>query len=338
MPFLVRNAEISDLPFLCKLARKEPLLSLPPDPADLTRIILKSLESFSSPAPPEDATYVFVLEDLTTFEIIGESLVYGKYASPQHPYCYFNILEKTYADSDLDKTMTHKVLRLELDPEPFSMTGGLVLDSRYRGHSDKLGSVIALTRFTYMGMFPERFQTMVLSEVAEPRDENGGDPFWDAVGKKLTGLSFEEHIECVRQKNFRSINKLFPPNDIFCCFLSPDLWPSKNRIRQDVGHFACHIIEKIGFRYLNRAHLNGGPIFGAQLSNISIVRNGALYRADISENFRMNCSAFIGSMNENKFRGGKFSCSIESQTVFLPKTVFHSLALRKGQKVFVSLV
>jgi arginine N-succinyltransferase len=338
MHFLVRSVEISDQSSLYNLARNETLLSLPPDADAITGLIQKSTESFSTETPLKDAQYVFVLENLENNEIIGESMVYATYGCPEHPYYYFNILERTYTDPDLKKSVTHQVLQMEADTEPFSMTGGLVLDRRYRGHPDKLGTVIALTRFMYMGMFPSRFQERVISEVAEPLDETGREPFWEAVGKKLTGLTFEEYISCIRQKNMSFIEKLFPKSDIFCCLLSPELWPSKNRVRKDVGQFACHIIEKIGFEYLNKAHLNGGPIYGVRLSDISIVRNGSFYRTDICKDKQTNRSAFIGSMNNNRFAGGKFPCCVESEKVFLPEDVCHLLALRKEQPVFVCLV
>lgn len=338
MPFRVRNADFNDLQSLYRLAQQASLISLPPDPEALMHILRKSQESFSNRIGPENAEYVFVLEDTTTHEIIGESLVHAQYASPEQPYYYFSIIEKTFVDVELEKTITHPVLRLEVEKSPFSLTGGLILDRRYQGHPKKLGSLIALTRFVYMGMFPDRFHKQVLSEVVAPLDENGGNPFWDAVGNKLTGLSFEEFLALNRLKKTAFIGNLFPSDDIYRCFLAPDLWPSRERVRKGVGHFARHIIETIGFQYLNRAHLHGGPILGAMLENINVIKKGAFYRIDSCEESCFPIEAFLGSMKKNRFFGGKFPCAIDSQTVFLPEFVFSLLELKKGERLYVSPV
>ncbi|MBI5592727.1 MAG: arginine N-succinyltransferase [Deltaproteobacteria bacterium] len=338
MPFRVRSADFDDLQFLYRLAQQASLISLPPDPEALMHILRKSHESFSNLNDPENAEYVFVLEDTTTQEIIGESLVYAQYASSEHPYYYFSVIEKIFTDVELGKTITHPVLRLEAEKSPFSLTGGLILDNRYRGHPKKLGNLIALTRFVYMGMFPERFHKQVLSEVVAPLDENGGNPFWEAVGSKLTGLSFEEFLALNRQKKTTFIGNLFPSDDIYLCFLTPDLWPSRERVRKGVGHFARHIIETVGFQYLNRAHLHGGPILGANLENINVIKKGAFYRTDIRNESSLPIEAFLGSIKKNRFYGGKFPCAIESQTVFLPEFAFRLLCLEKEEEVFVSPV
>ena len=336
MSFRVRNAGMNDLQSLYRLALQAPLVSLPPDTEALIHILRKSQESFSSRIDPENAEYVFVLEDTTTQEVIGESLVYAQYASSEHPYYYFSRIEKTFADAEMGKTITHPVLRLEVETVPFSLTGGLILDCRYRGHPKKLGSLIALTRFVYMGMFPERFHEHVLSEVVAPLDENGGNPFWDAVGNKLTGLCFEEFLTLSRLKKTAFIGNLFPPDDIYLCFLEPELWPSRERVRKGVGHFARHIIETAGFQYLNRAHLHGGPILGSNLKDIKIIKKGAFYRADFCKESSLPIEAYVGSMKKNRFYGGKFPCAIESQTVLLPEFVFKLLDLEKEAEIFVS--
>ncbi|MFH0996511.1 MAG: arginine N-succinyltransferase [Pseudomonadota bacterium] len=338
MPFRVRNADFTDLESLYRLAQQASLISLPPDPETLMNILRKSHESFSNRIDPENAEYVFVLEDTTTREIIGESLVYAQYASSEHPYYYFSIIEKTFTDVELGKTITHPVLRLEAERSPFSLTGGLILDRRYQGHPEKLGSLIALTRFVYMGMFPERFHKQVLSEVVAPLDENGGNPFWDAVGNKLTGLSFEEFLSLNRRKKTTFIGNLFPSDDIYLCFLAPDLWPSRERVRKGVGHFARHIIETAGFHYLDRAHLHGGPILGAGLANIKVIKRGAFYRTDRFKDSSLPIEAYLGLMKNNRFFGGKYPCAIESQTVFLPEFVFSLLELKKGAEIYVSPV
>lgn len=340
--FIVRNVEEKDLSDLYGLARQSSLVSLPPDRSILKNLIQSSLRSFSGQMPRENAVYVFVLEDRHKKKVIGESLVHSSCASETRPYYYFQIVEKTKNDPRLNIEITHQALRLSSETGGVSMCGGLILDREYQSRPEKLGSVIALTRFLYMGMFKDRFNPEVLSEVVAPLSETGSNPFWDAVGKPFTGMDFDRFLELNRRGEMGFAGRLFPKEDIYFCLLAPAVRPSEDRLRENVGRPAKHIIEKVGFRYLKRIHFHGGPILGVNLEEIRLIRKGDFLTAAVRDlpgklpgpNPEM---AFVGAARYNRFTGGHFPVIIRNKTVYLTAPVLESLDIQANETVFVCL-
>ena len=119
-------------------------------------------------------------------------------------------------------------MSLSSETSGISMCGGLILDREFHSHPEKLGSVIALTRFLYMGMFKEQFNPKVLSEVVAPLSKNNCNPFWDAVGQPFTGIDFDHFMELNRQGNMNFAGQLFPEEDIYLCLLTNLFGPRKN--------------------------------------------------------------------------------------------------------------
>ena len=88
MSFLVRSVETDDYPDLCHLAEQTSLFHLPPNKEYIKKLIRKSIESFGDRNPPNDAVYLFVLEDIKKKKVIGTSQIIACYASKKKPYYY----------------------------------------------------------------------------------------------------------------------------------------------------------------------------------------------------------------------------------------------------------
>jgi arginine N-succinyltransferase len=334
MRFLIRSAEASDLPHLFRLAGQAPLLNLPPDKAVIGRKIEMSLRSFAAHSPPMGAEYVFVLEDLLSHQVIGTSLIIAHYASEECPHFYLDILPQTGAEGRASHGLRGECLKLRSDTGGISAVGGLVLDVNHRGQ--KLGRGISLIRFVYMCMFPERFERTILSELMGPMTLGNVNPFWDALGRRFTGLSYEQAFQMATQKRKDFLGG-FPDEDISLNWLDPEIHPCRERVVPGSGQAEQHLLESVGFHYLDRVDpLDGGIMYGALLSEISIVREGIFCKATPTEPDACPYSALMGVVRDGRFRGGEFPVKVSSHTASLPGDVLSALCLTNGDKVCVA--
>src|SRR6185503_735771 len=127
--------------------------------------------------------------------------------------------------------------------------GGLLVDKGYRRRPEKLGKQISLVRFLYMAIHPERFEAKVLCELTPPLTEEGRSEFWEALGRRFTGLPYQE-ADLLSQKNKEFIQSLFPEEDIYLTLLNSKARLVLGRVGEETRP-AQHLLEKIGFQYLN---------------------------------------------------------------------------------------
>lgn len=69
-----------------------------------------------------------------------------------------------------------------------------------------------------MGLYPNRFEDRVLCELTPPLTEEGRSEFWEALGRRFTGLPYQE-ADVLSQSHKEFIQSLFPEDDIYLCLL-----------------------------------------------------------------------------------------------------------------------
>ena len=173
--------------------------------------------------------------------------------------------------SDLSVGFIHQVLRLKIDTDGPSVIGGLVVDRAYRGRPEKIGKLISLSRFLYVGLNPDKFEKTIMSEMAPPLTDEGRSEFWEALGRRFTGMPYQE-ADVISHNNKGFIKSLFPEEDIYTCLLD-----SKARLVMgqvgDQTKPALHMLKKIGFSYMNEVDpFDGGPHFSVERDEISLVK------------------------------------------------------------------
>jgi len=336
MCFLVRSVEADDHLALYRLAQQTSSFHLPPDKACLKQMIRKSLQSFQDNIPPQDAVYLFIIEDIKKQKIIGTSQIIARYASEDHPYYYFQVSEKEYVDLELKISMNQPFLKLKKTTQELSAMGGVVVDADYRSLPEKLGKQIIMTRFVYMGMFKQRFGPKILSELMAPVTKEGVNLFWENLGARFTGLSLNQALLLLRQGKTDFIENLFPKENIYLSLLDQIIVPSLNRIERKYGEKAQHIIESLGFSYLDKVDIEGSLIYGAQLDHIHLVRKIKQYKIKRTESSTMPLTKYMGVMKNGSFRGGKYPCRIEKKHVCLPEPVADLMGLKNEDTIHLS--
>jgi arginine N-succinyltransferase len=337
MNFIIRNAKSTDLKDLHSLASQFHLLNLPADRKVLGDKIERSIASFNGDLPKEKAEYLFVLEDLEQQMVVGSSLIMAKHGNEDVPHTYFKIIRKNKFSENLGIGFIHQVLQFREDTDGPTEIGGLLIDRSYRRRPEKLGRQISMIRFLYMGMYSSDFEKRILCELTPPLGDGGRSEFWEALGRRFTGLPYQE-ADVLSQQNREFISSLFPEEDIYLALLDSKARLTLGRVGEETLP-AQHLLESIGFKYLNEVDpFDGGPHYGADLADISIVKNGKWAVYDRTERPTYTNRAFVGIKRDGDFRGILTGYDLAGDRLHIPPLTARSLEAEPGEKFFFSPV
>ena len=334
MSFLIRAARIEDINPLVDLAKQFSLLNLPGDKKVITRKVEKSIESFTGELSKADSEYLFVVEDREEETIVGSSLVMAKHGTEETPHSYIKIFKRNLYSDDLGIGFIHQVLRFQMDFDGPTEIGGLLVDRAYRGRPEKLGKQISLSRFVYMGMYPERFEKRVLCELTPPLTEEGRSEFWEALGRRFTGLPYQE-ADLISQSHKEFIASLFPQEDIYLCLLDPKARLVLGRVGEQTKP-AQHLLESIGFDYIDEVDpFDGGPHYGVNTEDILPIKFGQKAKVVDFKDSSFKTQGLVG-VDQDEFRCVLASYDIRDGEVALTAKAKATLEIENGQEVFVT--
>lgn len=336
MNFLLREVEQKDLHQVFELAESFSLLNLPADERVIAEKIARSQKSFKGESSsPEDAEYFFVIEDVEKRKVVGTSLILSKHGTEESPHVYFDICKKEKYSKELGVGFIHQVLKMCFDSDGPTEIGGLLVSDGYRGRPEKLGKQISLIRFLYMGMYKNRFEDRVLCELTPPLSPDGRSEFWEAFGRKFTGLPYQE-ADYLSRQNKEFIKNLFPEDDIYTCILDA-------KARYVIGRVglstmpAKHLLESIGFKYLNQIDpFDGGPHYGAKMDEITLVKKCKKYEVVDGKVGHFDSMAFVGLDGGGGFRGCMTYFDVKDKKIILPDTTKVLLKVNSGDKIYLT--
>lgn len=338
MNFIVRSVRTTDFKSLQGLASQFNLLNLPADRKSLTEKIDRSVASFAGERKKRDAEYLFVVEDIEQQMIVGCSLIMAKHGNEETPHTYFKVIKKNRFSEDLGIGFIHQVLQFREDFDGPSEVGGLLVDRAYRRRPEKLGRQISMVRFLYMGMYPQDFESRILCELTPPLGDGGRSEFWEALGRRFTGLPYQE-ADILSQQNREFISSLFPEQDIYLALLDAKARLVVGRVGDETLP-AQHLLESIGFTYLNEVDpFDGGPHFGANLADITVAKNGQWAQVVSADKGNFSKRGLVGIRRDGEFIA--VSTAYEQgadQTLILPAVSAKALEADASEKYFFSPV
>lgn len=335
MSFVVREVRFEDLAQLMDLARQFSLLNLPADKKVLSDKINRSIQSFKGELAKPQSEYLFVMEDTEENLVVGSSLIMAKHGTDEIPHSYFKVLERNHVSQDLGMGFIHKVLRFQMDTDGPTEIGGLLVDKLYRKRPEKLGKQISLSRFLYMAMHRDRFEDRVLCELTPPLTEEGRSEFWEALGRRFTGLPYQE-ADLLSQQNKEFIRSLFPEEDIYLCLLDAKARLVLGRVGEETKP-AQHLLESIGFRYVEDVDpFDGGPHFGADFDQILPIQMGQLFQTTEFDSPVFQERGLLGFMGEDGFRAGLVNFERRGEQICVAPASRRILQLENQQQVFVA--
>ncbi|MCB0408147.1 MAG: arginine N-succinyltransferase [Bdellovibrionales bacterium] len=335
MNFIVRSARREDLKQLMELARQFTLLNLPADKNVIGKKIDKSIASFEGKVSANEAEYLFVLEDTSDGFIAGSSQIVGKKGNEKKPAYSFQILKKERFSKDLGIGFIHQVLRLRIETDGAAEVGGLVLDRGYRRLPEKLGKLMSLIRFLYIALDRQRFGKMIHSEMAPPLTEEGRSEFWEALGRRFTGMPYAE-ADALSQQNKGFIEDLFPEEDIYLALLDSRARLVMGRVAEET-QAAEYMLKKIGFEATDEVDpFDGGPHLKAEIDNIPLIKNGRKFCVNKGEAPHYNRVGYLAIMEDGEFFGCQSAYMQDDSGVYLPEKTKKILKLKEKSEIFLS--
>lgn len=266
--FLLRDATPDDFSGIKELAESFNTVNLPNDDKELKLIIETATKSFSHRTKdPFEREFLFVMEDLDNGKVVGTSQIMAQHGTPEAPHIYFDVLNEDRYSETVGRVFHHQVLRIGFNFNGPTEIGGLVLDSSYRGHPQKLGKQLSFIRFMYIAMHRSDFRERLLAELLPPLGEGGRSALWESVGRRFTGLDYSE-ADLISKHNKEFIRNLFPGGNIYVSLLCDEaqevigkVGPATQGVRK--------MLESIGFRPVARIDpFDGGPHFEAPTNEV----------------------------------------------------------------------
>jgi arginine N-succinyltransferase len=267
--YLLRPAETSDLEPVFELARFLDSPNLPADRAFLRARLERSERSFSEPAPPSgEREYQFALEDADQ-RVIGTCAILAKHGTPGMPHVYLLVGEEERSSGAV--RVRHRTFQLGASTDGPTELGALVLHPDARGAPGSPGKLLSWGRFAYLARHPACFERRVLAEMRADLDPEGKSAFWDAFGKRFTGMSYAEaDRRSARDKSF--ILDLFPATRFYATLLPEEVARQIGQVHPDALP-ALRLLEQAGLTWIGEIDpFDAGPFFGAAVEDVLPVR------------------------------------------------------------------
>lgn len=266
----LRPVNIEDLDSIMELIKTSGpgLTNLPKDRSLMEKKISWSVDSFSNNLRSrKSAFYFFCLVNTKIKKIIGVSGIISQIAV-EEPY-YFNIIrennEGKYIEQEVIEDGPAEVCSIYLHP-----------DHRVAQN----GKLLSLSRLLFIAQFKQLFPKSVIAEMRGVVSDEGTNPFWDALGARLTKLSFLDADAAL------SISTSFVKEKLPKYKIDIDSLPeaAQEVIAQVHGQTlpAKKILEKEGLKFINRIGiLEPGPVLESDIDNLRAVKELKTYEIDM---------------------------------------------------------
>lgn len=266
----VRSSDIDDIYHLATKAGVG-LTTLPADKKILGNRIEQAVASFQKKvSTPQDESYFFVLEDLTTKKVIGTSAIEA-YVGYHLPFYSYHISHASSICHSLKIRNDYEFLSLVNDYQGKTEICSLFLDDAYRNHNN--GTLLSRSRFVFMSEFPQRFADIVFADMRGVSDEEGRSPFWESLGKHFFLMDFKkaDYLTMITNKQF--IADLMPRKPIYTLLLSKEAQAVIGKPHPSTVP-AFKILSHEGFIHRNYVDIfDAGPTIEARLNDIVTVKN-----------------------------------------------------------------
>lgn len=255
--------------------------SLPVDDQLLNDKIARAEKSFAKNInQPLDESYLFVLEDSETGEVIGTTAIEAA-VGLSVPLYHYHLGKTVHHSPTLNVYNTVDILSMCNDYTGCSEICTLFL--RENSRKGLTGRFLSRSRFLFMAQHSERFADTVIAEMRGVSDEDGHSPFWQWLQEHFFSIEFPQadHLVGLGDKVF--ISELMPKYPIYVNLLS-------NKAQTVIGNVhektkpALKLLEKEGFEHRGYVDLfDAGPTVEAKLGNIRSIRESQVCPITIGE-------------------------------------------------------
>ena len=267
----MRAAHAEDLQPLYEMAKLTGggFTNLPPDRNSLTAKLEGSDAAFARQGDEiVGETFVLVLENVETGDVRGTCQLFTA-VGQNWPFYSYRITTLTQHSQELERTVTAEMLSLTNDLGGCSEVGGLFLHPGERAGG--LGLLLARSRYLFIASHRARFGDRILAELRGIIDERGGSPFWDAIGGKFFGMSFQEADEFNAIHGNQFIADLMPKHPVYIAMLDEDA-KKVIGLPHPSGRAAMRMLENENFSYQGYVDIfDGGPTMLARTDRVQSI-------------------------------------------------------------------
>ena len=330
--FVIRPAILDDLSTLLKLAKMVHFINLPADKDLLAAKIGRSRNSFSGDVEDiRQREFMFVLEDREAGEVIGTCSVLCCVSWDGHPHIYLKTGKREFYSEDLRGGQVHTTLEIGTDTSGPSEVGGLILAPGFRGHPERLGSLLSLIRFHFIALHREMFAERILAEMMGPLTPDSGTLLWEYLGRRFINLSYKEaDLFSSRSKEF--LLSLWPKEQIFVSLLPPEARALIGRVGDETEP-AKRMLEKQGFKYHGHVvPFDGGPYLDARVDDVPLVKSTISTRAEVGT-VEQGEECLVSHKGRGGFRATRSVYAMTPSGLVLPEATLEAIgagAVSKG--------
>ncbi len=268
---IIRPVAMSDLDALQQIAVESGpgFTSLVDDREFLTRKIHRSMESFNRTVKtPGDESYLFVLEDPETAEIMGTTGIEAS-AGIRHPLYHYHRSQVVHHSPELKLLRRLEVLNMCNHYTGCSEICTLFLRPKFR--RAQAGKLLSRVRFLFMAQHPQRFAETVIAEMRGVSDEHGQSPFWNWLRAHFVDLDFGTVTRMVGTGDNSFVADLMPRHPLYTHLMDKNARAVIGQVHDNTRP-ALSMLEAEGFRHNGYIDpFDGGPTVEARLADIRSV-------------------------------------------------------------------
>ncbi len=240
--------------------------SLPVNQELLENKITRAEEAFAStPTAPGGESYLFVMEDTSTGEVVGTSGIESAVGLDDAFY-HYHLGKVVHSSRALNIHNTVDMLTLCNDYTGVTEICTLFLREQARGGIS--GRFLSKMRFLFMMEHRERFAETVIAEMRGVCDEDGNSPFWNWLEDHFFSMDFPtaDYLSGIGNKEF--IAELMPKHPVYVSLLSEDAQAVIGKVHEKTRP-ALRMLEEEGFCCRGYVDIfDAGPTVEANLSYI----------------------------------------------------------------------
>ena len=265
---IIRPIQKSDYSALHDIAVESGIgfTSLPVNEELLTRKIAGAERSFTEQVDkPGTQSYLFVMEDTETGEVVGTSGIEATVGLDDAFY-HYHLGTVVHASRELKVHNTVDILTLCNDYTGVSEICTLFLRESAREGNN--GRLLSKFRFLFMMEHQERFAETIIAEMRGVSDEKGASPFWRWLEEHFFSMDFPtaDYLTGIGNKVF--IAELMPKYPIYVNLLSDEAQAVIGQVH-DKTKPALQLLEQEGFSCRGYVDIfDAGPTVEANLQHV----------------------------------------------------------------------
>ncbi|MEM9101927.1 MAG: arginine N-succinyltransferase [Pseudomonadota bacterium] len=293
---LIRPVQKNDLTQLIDLAEQAGtgLTTLTRDESKLIKRIESSQDALGREiAQPGPESYLFVLEDTQTQQLVGTSGLIAAVGMEEAFYTY-KVGMTVHSSPELGIVNRIDTLYLGNDYTGSTEICTLFLAPNYRKNDN--GKLLSKCRFLFMADHSQRFAKTVIAEMRGYSDHLGRSPFWDSLGRHFFSMDFSDADKLSGLGSNQFIAELMPKYPIYTNMLSSEARSVIGQVHSETRP-ALKMLQAEGFRYRNYVDIfDAGPTIESDIDNIRTLANSCVLPIHKLDTSQLTQKALISNM------------------------------------------